>query len=230
MRHVFSSLRLRLMLLVFLPLLPSLGLICYTTAEDRDRATIQVQANAIRMAHLAALYERSYSEGAKSLLVTVAHLPEVQNADPDTCDLLLSNLLKQYPQYINVGAATADGDVFCNGQTQSAAIHIANRSDIQYPAQPRDLGQASLYVDRSVAKTEIELRQPIIGAGGQVKGFVFIILDFGWLDKFIAEAQLPTGTSVRVIPPEAALSWRAIPIRRNGSGGLIRRKRWSEPC
>ena len=199
MRQVFSSLRLRLMLLVFLPLLPSLGLICYTTAEDRHRATTEVQAYAVRMAHLAALYERSYIEGAKSLLVTVAHLPEVQNADPDACDMLLGDLLKQYPQYINVGAATADGDVFCTGQTQSAAIPTANLSNIQYLVQPRGLGEASLYVDRSVGKAEIELRQPIIGAGGQVKGFVFIILDFSWLDKFIAEAQMPTNTSVRVI-------------------------------
>jgi hypothetical protein len=53
-RAVFSSLRFRLLLLVGLAILPALVLVAYAGLEQRQMAAAQVQANAMRLARLAA--------------------------------------------------------------------------------------------------------------------------------------------------------------------------------
>lgn len=61
-RFSFSSLRARLLLLVLLAVIPALGLILYTAAEQRRAAAGEAQANALRLA-------RSVSSGQDDLIL-----------------------------------------------------------------------------------------------------------------------------------------------------------------
>lgn len=48
-RLSFSGLRARLVLLVFLALVPAFGLILYTGLEERRHQAVEVQENAVRL-------------------------------------------------------------------------------------------------------------------------------------------------------------------------------------
>ena len=52
-RFYFASLRSRLIVLVFLAVLPALGLILFTASEERRAAAAEVQDDALRIARLA---------------------------------------------------------------------------------------------------------------------------------------------------------------------------------
>src|SRR5687767_1493464 len=103
MKALFSSLRVRLLVLVLLGGLPALGVILYTAAEQRRKAAEEIQLDALRVAKLASAGQERMIEGARQVLMIMSHLPEVRSEDPEPANRLLRNLLQQYPVYLNFG-------------------------------------------------------------------------------------------------------------------------------
>ena len=108
-RLSFSSLRVRLLLLVLLAVVPALGLILYTASEQRRLAAGEVQEQALRLAWIAATDQGQLTEGARQLLIALAQLPAVRGRDPAACSSLFAELLKQYPRYANLAAVNRMG-------------------------------------------------------------------------------------------------------------------------
>jgi Na+/proline symporter len=76
-RSRFAGLRSRLIALVLLAVLPALGLILFTASEERKAAATEVQDDALRIARLASSAQERLIEGARQLLIMMAHLPAV---------------------------------------------------------------------------------------------------------------------------------------------------------
>ena len=80
-----GSLRVRLCLVVLLAVIPSLGLIYYNARQQRAAAIALARDNVESLARLMAEHNTRVIEGARQLLTTLAHLPEVQGGDPSRC-------------------------------------------------------------------------------------------------------------------------------------------------
>ncbi|MBI4489190.1 MAG: hypothetical protein HY694_08905, partial [Deltaproteobacteria bacterium] len=130
-RFSFSSLRARLMLLVLLAVIPALGLVLYTAAEQRRSAAVEAQEGALRLARLASSDQEQFIEGARQLLVSLAQLPHVRQRDSGACDALFANLLKQYPLYATLGAVDAKGYPFCSAIPIRRPFSAADRAWFQ---------------------------------------------------------------------------------------------------
>lgn len=63
-RVAFSSLRVRLVLLVLVAVVPALGMILYTGWEQRKQAAAKVQEHALRLARITAGEHKHLIEGA----------------------------------------------------------------------------------------------------------------------------------------------------------------------
>src|SRR5688572_27627733 len=98
-----SSLRVRLVLLVLLAVLPSLILILHRASEQRRAAITQVKQDALRVARLASANHEQFAEGARQLLIAIAHLPAIQGSEPDAANETLRSLLPKYSLYSNFG-------------------------------------------------------------------------------------------------------------------------------
>ena len=112
-RFSFSSLRIRLLLLVTLAVIPAFGLTFYTDQEERQLAAESARADALRLARLAAAEQAQVLEGARQLLVTVSQFPALQRADLAGCQTTFANILRQHQQYSNLGLTTQTGDGLC---------------------------------------------------------------------------------------------------------------------
>ena len=110
-----SRLRVRLMLLVLLALLPILGLVVYTAAQQRADAMEEARASALRMVRLAATGQKQHLEAARQLLITLAQLSEVRQTNVAACHALFKNLLNVHRVYANIGIIGADGRVVASG-------------------------------------------------------------------------------------------------------------------
>ncbi len=126
-RFSFTSLRTRLIALVFLCVLPALGLTLYTDLEERQIEMEQARENVLRLLRTAAAREDRLIEGARQLLIALAELPEVRNGNQAICSRLFGYLLKQYPSYANLAAVESDGDVFCSGVPLTNPVNLADR-------------------------------------------------------------------------------------------------------
>ena len=198
-RLSFSSLRVRLLLLVLLAVAPALGMILYTAREQRRLATLQVQHNMLQLSRLAASHQDDLIEGARQLLVTLARLPQVRGATPAACRALFADLLKQHQGYSNLGVITPNGDVVCSGLPLRGPTNLADRAYFRRALETRDIAIGEYQIGRITGKATVNFGYPVLDEAGRTQAVVFAALDLAWLNQFARQAQLPLGTSLIVI-------------------------------
>src|SRR5262245_24195659 len=111
----FSRLRVRLLFLVFLAVLPILGLVLYTSIEERTQALSEAKASALRLVRMAASEQKQHIEAGRQLLITLAQLSEVRQSDAGACEALFTNLLTVHRIYANFGLIGPDGQLVASG-------------------------------------------------------------------------------------------------------------------
>ncbi len=198
-RFSFSSLRLRLLLLVLLAVLPALGLMLYAASVQRELAIAKVQADALGLTRLAASSQERLIEGARQLLVVAAHLHEVRGRDTAACNALFADLLKRYPLYVNLGATDLQGNVFCSAVPTTQQLTTADAAWVGRAAATRDFTVGDFQVGRLTGKALLVCAYPVLTATDQVRDVVFAALDLDWLNQLATEAHLPEGAALAVI-------------------------------
>jgi signal transduction histidine kinase len=208
MRKLFASLQIRLMILVLLAVAPMLALLLYSYSQQMQTATTEAQANALRLARLAASDQERLTEGARQLLVALAELPSVQNQDEAECSSFLADLLKQYPLYENLGAADLEGDIFCSAFPSATRTNMSDRPAFQLALETGDFVVGDYIIARITGRPTLGTAYPVLDEAGEPRGVVFAGIDLTWLDSFVAEAQLPEGSTLSIIDSEGIVLTR----------------------
>jgi len=194
----FSSLRFRLLLLVLIALIPALGLMLYSASVQRRETAAAVQADALRLVRLAASNQEQVIEGARQLLLMVAHLREVRGRDPAACNALAADLLSHNRSYVNLGAADLEGNVYCSAVPSAQRLTTTDRSWVERAAQTRDFTVGDYQVGSISGKALLVCAYPVLSATDQVQAVVFAALDLTWLNQLATEGQLPGGAALAV--------------------------------
>jgi diguanylate cyclase (GGDEF)-like protein len=199
--QLFAALRARLTLLVLVAILPAMGLALYSGLEQRRAAALNVQANALQVARLAAADQARQINGAHQLLTALAQLPQVRALDEAFCAAMLQDILEEYPFYASIGLLTRDGEWVCRAPTQNLPAPVANRPWLQSALQTRDfvVGDYELIsAEGSGGQAVIYLAYPIMGESGPVLGVMAVALDLAWVNQLAAQAELPEGATLTV--------------------------------
>lgn len=197
--RLFSSLRARLLLLVLMAVIPALGLIAYTTAEQQSQAIRESQEEALRLVRVAANTQQEFIDSSRQLLLSLAQLPEVRSGDSAPCGALLDEFLQRQERYANLGVADATGDVFCSALPLDQPVNISDRAYFQRAVHTGDFAVGDYQIGRITAVASINFGYPILDDMGQVQRLVFAALDLDWLNQFAAGAELPEGSTLTVI-------------------------------
>src|SRR6188472_2008868 len=102
-QHRLASVRARLIGLLVAILLPWLGLLLYTQADERKAAIAHVNDDALRLIQIATSNQAAQIEAARQVLTA-------------------------YPLYTNFGVADVDGNVWCSAVPLRAQVTVADRS------------------------------------------------------------------------------------------------------
>jgi PAS domain S-box-containing protein len=193
-RLSFSSLRVRLLVFVFIAISPPVGLTLYSDLEQRRLAASGVQQEALRLARLAANSQERLIAGAHQLLVTLARLPEMHAGDPVACSTLLASLLRQSPYYTNLSAIKPDGVVFCSAVPTKGVVNLADQAFFRHTLEKRDFAIGGPLIGPITGRPVIVTTYPVLDETDQVVAVVAALLDLAWLNQLAAEAQLPSGS------------------------------------
>jgi len=199
LRTWLSSLRARLILLVLFALLPTLAFFLFSDLDERRAAAQQASQEALRLASVTAASQESVIVQVRGILITLANLPQIQNATPDECSQFLALLNGSYPSTVNLGVADPQGDVFCSAVPLSGPTNIGDRPYFQQAITTRGLGIGDYQIGRATGVRSINLGYPVLDANGQVRAVVFAAVGLDWLNGLVAEVQLPEGTTLSVI-------------------------------
>jgi PAS domain S-box-containing protein len=201
----FSSLRVRLILLVLLAIVPALGIIFYDAAELREREVTKAKNEALTLSRLAARQHEELIEAARRALLSLAQLQEVRDTDSAACSARLTELLAEYQGYHNFAVADMTGNLFCSTPSLAEPVNVTGRMWFQRTIQTRDF-TVSDYQPGWIDETPvIVFSYPVLDEANQPQAVVSASLEVAQLNQIAAETDLSNGTALMVIDRNGAI-------------------------
>ena len=152
-------------------------MILYSAGEQRIKDSQEAKREALRLVRVVAASQHWLVDSARHLLVALSLLREVRSQDGDACSALFATLLKEYPFYVNFGAADINGKQYCSALPKYNRVSIAGRSYFRLAVQRKSLVVGDYQVGRVTGKASLNLGYPIFDSYGTVVGVVFAALD-----------------------------------------------------
>ena len=190
--RVFSSLRSRLVILLLLASLISLGLIAFNAWRIFDAQRAQVQADAMRVVKTVSANQERLTAKARNLLEVLVRFPVVGAMAPTSCDAFLTGLMPGFPEYLNIGLIRPDGALVCSAVPVRFPINFSERDFFQRAMKTSDFEAGDYFIGIDPGKPSLNFGLPIREADGTRRGVAFAAVDFQAANKPLVGA-LPYG-------------------------------------
>ena len=205
MRYIFTTLRFRLILLVFLAVLPALGVILYSGLEQRRLAAEAAQKDVLDMVHHASLYQERVVEGVRQMLFTLAELPAVRQQDGAVASAIFARILAKQKIYGNISAVDRQGKVFASARPQPGpAASDVGRSHFERALQTRDFAIGEFGIGRTSGKPTLHFAYPVLDHG-VVQGVVSVSVILDYLNILAARTPMPAGSMLTIIDRDGTI-------------------------
>jgi len=195
----------RLILLVFIAIVPALILILHNAKRDRDVSAERIQDDAQRIVEIAAARQARFIDSARQLLALLAEVPEVAHGDPATCNRFVAGLTRRHSVYGNIGRINAEGNLVCSAIGFSGPRNLADRSYFRRAKGEKSFAIGDYQVGRVTERGSVNFGFPILNRSGEVDGVVFAALDLVWLTQLTGEARLPGGASLSILDSQGTI-------------------------
>jgi PAS domain S-box-containing protein len=187
----FSSLRMRIALLIFLAMVPVLGLALNTYLQEREIAISGVEEEVQRTAQYAAGTQEQLIEGTRQLLVALSSLRPVDEHTAKICSERFADMLSEYPTYANLGATLTDGTLFCSASGLHQPLDISNQTWFKQSVKTGDFAIGVSDMSGEPKKPALVFSYPISDDNGNAHGVVFAVLTLDVLNQITSQVQLP---------------------------------------
>ncbi|MBW2057104.1 MAG: HAMP domain-containing protein [Deltaproteobacteria bacterium] len=218
-RSGFSSLRVRLILLVLIAVIPAWVAMLYGALGERRLAIAEFQSDVRRLANLAARDEEQWIEGSRQTLIALGRFVYLHLGDRPACNGFFASLLKRYRHYVNFGAINSDGEILCSALPLDHPVKVADRSWFRRAVETHQFTLGGYQIEPVAGEPVLIAAYPVLCPGGRIVAVVFAALDLKWLNRFEfdVEEQLPRGTSLVQIDHTGVILARH-PDSENGPG------------
>jgi len=190
----------RLLLLVVLVILPMIAIQAWHEREFHDERGEVIRERVVNRVHQLAAEIGELREGARQLLLAIAQLEPVKLRQPETCSTLLAKLRSGYPNYSLIGAADAQGRIFCaSGQAVSS---VADQPFFRRAIAHEGLAVGDYWVDPASGQKMINFAQQFDDSNGDLSGVIFVGLDLNWLSDHLKGNGLPPTSSKTIADRE----------------------------
>mgnify|MGYP001605070151 FL=1 len=200
-RLPFSSLRARLLLLLFLALLPAYGFILYSVFDARQQAAEHAHENALWLTRLMALEQKGLIEVIRQQLQSFAQLPIVRRPEQAAlCSRTFATLRAQNALYANIGVINPDGAMRCSALPLAARVDFSDRDYFREAMRARAFAIGGYQIGLVTGKGTANLAVPVLDATGNPQAVVFIALDLGAMaGRLIETTSLPEGSALIIL-------------------------------
>jgi hypothetical protein len=151
----------------------------------RERVVYRVQQLAAEIGEL--------REGARQLLLAIGQLEAVKLRQSEACSTLLAKLRSSYPNYSLLGAADAQGRIFCASGPTTASV--ADKPFFTRAMAHDGLAVGNYWVNPTNGQKMINFAQQFEDGNGYLVGVIFAGLDLAWLSDHLKESGLPPTSS-----------------------------------
>ena len=194
----FSSLRVRLLLLIALAVLPGLVVTLSTAERWRQHETADARDDALRLARHAATLHARMIDDSKGALFALAQLAASFRGDDEQFGKLLNACLREHRSYESLAVVREDGSVTVQAGPSQSAWLAAERPYLKRAMDTGTFSVGDYEVDRKAARASLTFAYPIAVAQGQARRVLAATVGIAWLGELATKALLPRDTTVTV--------------------------------
>ncbi|MGE5531848.1 MAG: hypothetical protein ACM3VW_07030, partial [Bacteroidota bacterium] len=175
------GLRGRVALLIALSMAPALGLMLYTTLEQRRLAAVEAGQIAQRLSRNTASNQNGILLATHQFLGLLSHVPQVRYGDAKTCTAFLRGLADEYPSFLNMGRVDLHGNIDSSYLPLAGNVNVSDRPWFR-DALKHEFAVGEYQFGRVTKKTSINFCHPALDDRGQIRWVVFVAVDLRWVE------------------------------------------------
>jgi PAS domain S-box-containing protein len=202
--HTYG-LRGRLILLVFISIVPALVLILHNAKRDRDVSAGRIQEDARQIVEIASARQARFIDAARQLLAVLAEGSEVASGDPLACNRFVKGLTDRTGVYVNLGRIDLDGNLVCSAIGFSGNLNLAEHSYFRRARDSKDFAIGDYQIGKVTGRASVNFGYPVLNGSGEVTAVMYAALDLTWLTRLTAEARLPEGASLSILDSQGTI-------------------------
>ncbi len=205
MRLPFSGLRSRVLILLLLAVIPAFALFVYTASDTREHEAKQARTDTLRFARAIATQRDQLTRSTRQLLTALAQWPQVRSQNAIACNVILSELMAQYPLYANLAAVDAQGNVFCSAVPLTEAVNLADRLWFRRAVATRDFSNGEYQTGGLTYRPTYIYADPVFDSQGNLLAIVYAAIDLIRSNPEIAATELPLGSTITLLDSEGTI-------------------------
>jgi hypothetical protein len=191
------SFRRKLQLFLLIILLPALGIIVATGVSQRQSAIVKAQDDALLLVRSLVAQQEQIAVATKTMLSTLAQLPEVQNLDAPACNRIFAELYRLYPFYASILAMTPDGYVFAaHSSLDPGKVNQSDRKYFRDAISSLDFSAGEYIIGRVSKTTSFNYSVPVLNANKKLVAVLTAGLNLHKFGQFISAVNLPEDSAV----------------------------------
>lgn len=218
---LFSALRNRLVILILLAPIPSLGLTVYSSLHIFNQQVAEVQADVMRVVKLVSANQKQLTVEAHNLLEALIRFPTIRAVAPESCEAVLSGMMQGFPGYINIGLISPEGELVCSAVPVKSPVKFSDLDFFQRAMKTRAFAVGDYFGGVVSGWPSVNFGMPIQDPSGNVRGVVFASVDLLHANKRLIAALPYEGATMtflndrgRVLarfPDPAGLTGKSMP-------------------
>ena len=210
-RHVLSSLRARLMLLMIVAIVPWILAMTYHAWQDREITVAAAVDTELQVAHMAATRQDQAIQNARSLLRVLSALPEIRTGSGSACQARLADILHTAGEnYANLLVTDAHGQTLCVAKG-SGQLNFADRDWHRDASSSGGFVVGRYIIGRIQGRPILPAAFPILDAEGRVARVVMAALDVDWLGRLLRHPNIGADAVMHVIDSQGIVMARHPP-------------------
>ena len=203
MAKILDSLRSRIILIIFLSILPLLGMFIGTYLEQRRNEERHARDNVLRVAQQFSIYQEHQVNEAYHLLVTLAQFPALLELDRAGCSAKLAKIVERDPDitsaYTNLILADASGRLLGNARPLNGRPVIPDFPLFQRTLESKEFMAGELQTGKTPGKAVLNLGYPVLDRSGRIQAVLMASLNLDWFQDLATRMHLPAGSSICII-------------------------------
>ncbi|WP_291157831.1 ATP-binding protein [Gemmatimonas sp. UBA7669] len=214
-RHLFSSLRARLLLLVVAAYLPAVGMTLWTVQRDRADALAAIQTRLLQLLADASVDNDAAILSGRRIVGTWSRVPALVYGDRAACEAELRSLLRFAPTVSSPTRIDSTGRVDCGGRDASSIGRYVGNNPIMSQVLATDSTVLGPYLKAdSTREALVPLNIALRDSTGRARGVLSVGVRLSWLQTLARDTELPESTTV-ALADSTGLIIAALPLHAN---------------
>ncbi|ALP51852.1 hypothetical protein Tel_01135 [Candidatus Tenderia electrophaga] len=201
-----TSLRLRLLLLVFFAILPAVGLIVWTVYEEREDHMLEAERQGARVAERVAAEYGQIVDFTHETLLRLTREPIIHPlSDPQACGRRLADVRALNPAFGLIGVINRDGHTVCAAEPRAVGVDLSDRGYFREAMEGRRFVTSGFLVGRTTGMNIMVLAEPVLEADGSASAVIFMSLDMDWIGHQMEKMVLPPDSNIALLDGSGTL-------------------------